>query len=572
MPEQDQLERAITAIRRGESAQGRQILVSLLKANPKNELAWLWLVRAMPTDDQRINALEQCLKVNPNSDTARRALEQLRSKRTVGAMPDSASRPITPEPLPGRPKSTPLPAVQNTPLSDRLAQIEKAGGEGPTSDSSSVANKSSSVEDLRPVTVRRYSYPAQPVNKPQRRISLYFVFQVFLGILLLSLIALLGWLAVKTLPVVQNDVAHKALVSTVSILETQNASLQQRIFQRQTQAVLQSTSTPAPSHTPSKTPTSSPSPTSIQDEAISRTDPENVANLAQSSVLAGSFYNSVTFSADGSLLAAASAQGITVWDARSLEQVRQIFLEQDAEVAAFAPDSTALYFSQRGDSDTSYLFGADLTNFNSLLPGIQIPGSTMALFVMPNGSAIVRVSAAASANINVVNPENGNVLYSLNHPGVPLAASLNPHSGALVTSGSAGLIQVWNLEKQQVKNVLPAHPDDVIALAFSPDGLLLASGTQDGTIQVWDTENWELLHTLIGQNQPVQALVFSPDHRLLLSADAESQITAWDTADSTSLVTFSGLPGLNDMAFSVDGAILALAGSESIEIWSQPEP
>ena len=573
MPEQEQLALAITAIRRGESAQGRHILVSLLKANPKNELAWLWLVRAVPNDDQRITVLEQCLKVNPNSETARRALEQLHSRKSTGLTLDPPSKPITPEPLPGRPKTTPLPAVPTTPLSDRLAQVDTAGEKKPQAESAVSESPPLPEEALRSVTIRRYDTPV-PERRPRRKFPMLFFLQLLLGIFLLSLITLLGWLALGFWPNPQQDLAHKALVSTVSALETQNAGLQYQVFQRQTQMVLQSTPMNAPTRTPQATPTLPATPTSlpIQAGAVSLTGPENVATLTQSSILPGTYFSAVTFSPDGSLLAGSSSQGITIWDAHSLEQVRQIFLENAAETVTFSPDSSALYFSQIGESNTSYLFGAATVDFNSLMPAIEFPGSTVDLFIMPDISAVVRVSSANSANIFLVKPENGEILSTLDHTGGLLAASLDPRSGLLATSGYNNLIQIWDLESQQVKTVLSAHTANVTTLAFSPDGALLASASQDGVVLIWDVENWELALTLTEDTPPVQVLAFTPDHRVLLFADVQGQITAWDTATADSLASFSSPPGLKDLAFSVDGAVLALAGDQSIEIWTLPEP
>jgi len=248
-------------------------------------------------------------------------------------------------------------------------------------------------------------------------------------------------------------------------------------------------------------------------------------------------------------------------------------MEKTAVDVAFAPDGSAFFFSQVGDANTSYLFAAATADNTNLLPGVELPGETLRLFVSPDGSTVVRVSSAATGNINLVNPENTDLLATLDHPGALLAASLNPFNGFLAVSGlSDNQIQVWDLENQQVKTVLTAQAAPVTALKFSPDGSLLASASDDGVIQIWNTENWKLSQTLTGHDQPVQSLVFTPDHRLLLCADAQDRVTVWDTAASKQLSAFVGPSGLQEMAFSMDGAKLALAGTQSLEIWVLPAP
>jgi len=83
----DRLSEAIALIKAGRQDNARPILLQILKEDPRNETAWLWLVQTLPTDEQRIAALEQCLKFIPNSQRARLGLENLRARKTPPAVP-----------------------------------------------------------------------------------------------------------------------------------------------------------------------------------------------------------------------------------------------------------------------------------------------------------------------------------------------------------------------------------------------------------------------------------------------------------------------------------------------------
>lgn len=73
---------AISFIRQDKKEQARPILIALLKADPRNEITWLWLVETLP-EAQRIAALEQCLKFIPESLAAKKGLERLKASRAV---------------------------------------------------------------------------------------------------------------------------------------------------------------------------------------------------------------------------------------------------------------------------------------------------------------------------------------------------------------------------------------------------------------------------------------------------------------------------------------------------------
>ena len=120
MPSQD-LNRAIQLARAGDKKSARQILLRLVEEEPANEMAWIWLADTMPDDARRIATLKQCLKMIPQSQLARKALQVLLEQ---GKMPPAAEgRTTPPSPVaaqvPESPASPPLFSVQDDLLSLR---------------------------------------------------------------------------------------------------------------------------------------------------------------------------------------------------------------------------------------------------------------------------------------------------------------------------------------------------------------------------------------------------------------------------------------------------------------------
>jgi len=75
-----ELQQAIELARSGRKEAAREILVQIIRANPRNETAWLWLVDTLEDDASRITALELFLKIQPSSTTARQAVQSLQAR------------------------------------------------------------------------------------------------------------------------------------------------------------------------------------------------------------------------------------------------------------------------------------------------------------------------------------------------------------------------------------------------------------------------------------------------------------------------------------------------------------
>lgn len=68
---------AIAAIKAGDKVTGQRLLTEIIKAEPDNENAWLWLSSAVDSNEQRRYCLQQVLKINPDHKLARRGLTAL---------------------------------------------------------------------------------------------------------------------------------------------------------------------------------------------------------------------------------------------------------------------------------------------------------------------------------------------------------------------------------------------------------------------------------------------------------------------------------------------------------------
>src|SRR5215211_1196292 len=71
------LQQAIALIKAGNKKQGGQMLADIVKSDPRNVNAWLWLSSCVNTDEQRIYCLKKVLAIDSNHKVALSALSKL---------------------------------------------------------------------------------------------------------------------------------------------------------------------------------------------------------------------------------------------------------------------------------------------------------------------------------------------------------------------------------------------------------------------------------------------------------------------------------------------------------------
>jgi len=75
---QDKLNSAIAAFKSGDKNTAQQILSDLVKSEPNNENAWLWLSACLTNVEHKLHCLDKVLSINPNNQNAQKALAQLK--------------------------------------------------------------------------------------------------------------------------------------------------------------------------------------------------------------------------------------------------------------------------------------------------------------------------------------------------------------------------------------------------------------------------------------------------------------------------------------------------------------
>ena len=71
------LEQAVQAIKSGDKSAGLVLLAQVIRADPNNEFAWIWMATAQDDPVKKKQSLERVLRINPANERVRRALSTM---------------------------------------------------------------------------------------------------------------------------------------------------------------------------------------------------------------------------------------------------------------------------------------------------------------------------------------------------------------------------------------------------------------------------------------------------------------------------------------------------------------
>jgi WD40 repeat protein len=147
--------------------------------------------------------------------------------------------------------------------------------------------------------------------------------------------------------------------------------------------------------------------------------------------------------------------------------------------------------------------------------------------------------------------------------GTAVAMAFAANSRLLALGGPRPAIELWDAYEARQVGALSGHEPSklkgtVVSLVFSPDGQLLASGGQDETVRLWRSSDGECVNVLSGFSGSVNRLAFHPAARVLAAADDDA-VRLFDLASGATTPVPLPEGGINGLAFSPDGSLLAVA-------------
>ncbi|MCX4905320.1 helix-turn-helix domain-containing protein [Streptomyces sp. NBC_00878] len=326
---------------------------------------------------------------------------------------------------------------------------------------------------------------------------------------------------------------------------------------------------------------------------------------------------SVSFSRDGSRLAAGAADGrTTVW-ARAegrlayRETATVPFRGVGVSEAALSPDGRRLAIGLsnrevwlcaldpdgrcakpvRAERAVGYAAGMAFSPDGSLLAiagdsgGVQLREAAggLVLATLPHPTPLQSLAWTPEGRSLFVGGASGGVAsvwlslpLLLGHAGQVYAVALDDRHARAATASLDGTAALWDVRdpaRPRRLGTLP-HPAGVSAVAFDPSGTRLATGSWDGTVSLWNVTRPahpdRLDHRRRHQSQ-VNDVAFSPDGNGLASGARETGAVLWDVSRRGRLTVrarLNGAKGVQAVAHGLGGALVATAEADGlVRLW-----
>jgi WD40 repeat protein len=274
--------------------------------------------------------------------------------------------------------------------------------------------------------------------------------------------------------------------------------------------------------------------------------------------------SAVSFNKDATRIVAADESGaISIWDISSLAaRVNYIEFTEFAHEAFFTPSGD--YLIVNTDDYNVWKIPAEQVH--------QIHDGTTGDIILRAQSLTYDVAVSPDSNwlavaeFDNVNPQfnkatlvslDGGSSYSLDHGGEVTAVGFSPDGERVITAGTNGRLDFWNIETQgkqlELDNTAPVY-----SLAIEPASNLIAVGSRD-TVNIWDLASQSLLVDLRTSGN-VLSITFSPDGTWLAAGSSGGNVTLWKREGEQYSSTEKNLQvggALNMLTFSPDGKFLA---------------
>ena len=276
--------------------------------------------------------------------------------------------------------------------------------------------------------------------------------------------------------------------------------------------------------------------------------------------------------ADGRLLAAGNSLGtVELWDVRSGQKLKTLKTGGPVGSLSFSRDGSLLAADGK-QSARVWDLGAGIPSGdnNPLIAEFSADQAVHAVALSPDGKILALGDENKYVDLWEVSTQDR--LGDFNTGGGVERLAISPDGKTLaagVETSSGCKAQLWNLTSTDKLAEYAVEGNFFTSLSFSPDGLSLLL-TTDARFQVWDIEKgeWQRSYHLTEDSSYFYASAFSPD-QCLVGLGVNHKFELYDLVAADYFKVFRGHTYRTySVAFSADGRLAATGGADgAVRLW-----
>ena len=277
------------------------------------------------------------------------------------------------------------------------------------------------------------------------------------------------------------------------------------------------------------------------------------------------FWVTVSWHADGKILAVAVREKIQLWDIKTATLLKTIEgHEQNIISVVWHPQESLLASSSLDGTVRIW----DIVT-EECLQVLQHNNYAWSIAWSHNGKMLA--SASHDLGAKIWDAVTGRCLHTLSgHQNWLWSIAWSKCDLTLVTGGQDQMVKYWDAATGRCLKTLQGYVGSIWSLMWSEDGQTLYSGSGDHSLRQWQVVTGECSNNIRGNRQNVCAIALSPNGKTFASGGASKTVWIWDVETGQMRHSLSGHQGsIWRTSWSPDGRTLASIGNDgTICLWS----